>query len=509
METLKKIITIITKNRVKNIEIIGNKAAKSSKINEFYHGIQSGKFNTDEDAASYFYGSPSTNNPNYKKLKKRLQKRLINTIFFIDVNQPGFGDIQRAYYSCYKDLAAIKILLGKSGRNAAIPMTEQIIKYAIQFEFCDLALEFSRILRGHYAVSEINQKKYKFYNSYVKKFSETLQAEIVAEEYRQRLSTELKSPKHNPAEIEQLAIKYTEELKGYSHLQSYRLNLFSFLVFVYRYQVINDYKNVIVECEKAIQFFKSKQYKTPRTALVLFLYKILACCIQLKEFKKGEIVTTQCLELLQEGEPNWFGTLEQHLLLSFHTNNLSQAYQIFCKATETKGYNNLYDASEDWRVHEAYIHYLLSVKAIIPPANEKIRLKNFRLSTFLNDMPKHSKDKRRKNIPILIVHVLFLLQKKNYEGVINRVESLNQYCYRYLRKDGTFRSNCFIKMLLQLPKANFHRQAVIRKTEKLHNKLLEHPSNIVTQHSEIEIMPYETLWKYVLDSLDNRIYATR
>ncbi len=93
--------------------------------------------------------------------------------------------------------------------------------------------------------------------------------------------------------------------------------------------------------------------------------------------------------------------------------------------------------------------------------------------------------------------------------VIDRVESLNLYCYRYLRKDDTYRSNCFIKMLLQLPKANFHREAVVRKTEKLYNKLIENPSNLSMQASEIEIMPYEMLWEYVLDSLDNKIHPTR
>ena len=124
-------------------------------------------------------------------------------------------------------------------------------------------------------------------------------------------------------------------------------------------------------------------------------------------------------------------------------------------------------------------------------------------------MPVHSKDKRRRNIPILIIHVLFLLQQKKYEKVIDRVESLNLYCYRYLRKDDTYRSNCFIKMLLQLPKANFHREAVIRKTKKYHKMLVNNPSNLRMQSSEVEIMPYEMLWEYVLDSLDNNIRKKR
>ena len=64
-------------------------------------------------------------------------------------------------------------------------------------------------------------------------------------------------------------------------------------------------------------------------------------------------------------------------------------------------------------------------------------------------------------------------------------------------------------MLLQLPKANFHREAVVRKAKKYYDKLTENPSNLKMQASEIEIMPYEMLWEYVLDSLDNKAYSGR
>src|SRR5690606_20915304 len=93
---------------------------------------------------------------------------------------------------------------------------------------------------------------------------------------------------------------------------------------------------------------------------------------------------------------------------------------------------------------------------------------------------------------------------KSYDLVMSRLESLNLYSHRYLLKDDTFRSNCFIKMLMQLPKANFNRIALKRKAEKYYIKLKQNPSNLSMQASEIEIMPYEILWEYVLNSLDSK-----
>src|SRR5690606_18111165 len=193
-------------------------------------------------------------------------------------------------------------------------------------------------------------------------------------------------------------------------------------------------------------------------------YKMLACYIQLKEFEQGEKVANRCLGLLREGEANWFNTLEQYLLLSFHTDNLHRAFNIYCKAKAHTGFKNLYEsATENWRVFEAYIQYFILIGAIRLSPSEEQMMKKFGLKKFLNDVPVHSKDKKRRNIPILIIHVLFLLQNKSYDLVMSRLESLNLYSHRYLLKDDTFRSNCFIKMLMQLPKANFNRIALKRK----------------------------------------------
>ena len=141
-------------------------------------------------------------------------------------------------------------------------------------------------------------------------------------------------------------------------------------------------------------------------------------------------------------------------------------YQESCN-THPK-YKSLYDSqSEDWLINEAFIHYFISIGKInLNDFPEEATIKKFRLAKFLNELPTFSKDKRGNNIPILIVQLMYMLNRSQYGAVIDRVDALNMYCSRYLKKDETFRSNCFIKMLLELPAANFHQQAVLRKVEK-------------------------------------------
>ena len=102
------------------------------------------------------------------------------------------------------------------------------------------------------------------------------------------------------------------------------------------------------------------------------------------------------------------------------------------------------------------------------------------------------------------MQILFLIQQKRYGEVSDRTEALNAYCYRYLRRDDTFRSNCFIKMLMVLPKAQFHKAGVMRQADKYYQQLLKSNEIRNTKSSDIEPIPYEALWQLVLDMLDNR-----
>ena len=61
-------------------------------------------------------------------------------------------------------------------------------------------------------------------------------------------------------------------------------------------------------------------------------------------------------------------------------------------------------------------------------------------------------------------------------------------------------------MLLQIPNANFHRTGVKRKAKRYYDTLLETPLEIVNQADEIEIIPYEDLWEFILESLDVKFY---
>ena len=99
MEKLQELIVFLNKQTTQNIEVIGKATRQSQgKIYRLYEGIADGVIKNDEEAAIAILGTDSSD-INYKKLKYRLQNRLMNTVFFIEVNKPSFNDSQRAYYA--------------------------------------------------------------------------------------------------------------------------------------------------------------------------------------------------------------------------------------------------------------------------------------------------------------------------------------------------------------------------------------------------------------------------
>ena len=50
----------------------------------------------------------------------------------------------------------------------------------------------------------------------------------------------------------------------------------------------------------------------------------------------------------------------------------------------------------------------------------------------------------------IIIIITNLIQEKNYTQVSSQLDSFKKYAAHYLVKDGTYRSNCFIKIMTML-----------------------------------------------------------
>lgn len=392
-------------------------------------------------------------------------------------------------------------MLGRHARLPAIKLAEKTLKYTIKFELTDISLLLLKDLRLHYGTIIGDLKKYNYYNELVHKYNNLFNAELLAEEYYTQIIINFINSKAVKREVIEIAERYTSELAllAKEH-DSYWFNLITYNVFIVRYEIINDYENTIRVCKEALASFDNKPHIVSNIVKFTFLIKTLTAQIVLKQFLEIELSINKCLSLVTEGSVNCFITYDYYMIYLFHSNQFQKALSVFEKVKASSKQKTQYKhISENWKIHEAFIKYFQLIGKISIVENRK-----FRISKFLNEMPTFSKDKRGTNITIIILQILFLLQQKKYGAIIDKMESLQTYTHRYLRQDDTFRSNCFIKMLLCLPAASFHKKGVLRKADKYWKKLQSMPLEKANQSAEMEIVPYEMLWEFVLEGLDEK-----
>ncbi|MBK7406905.1 MAG: hypothetical protein IPJ40_01815 [Saprospirales bacterium] len=469
MDELQELIGLISRNKIKQLEWMGSGGIKEkgrSQIQELYDGISDGRFQTEEDIAAHFFKANPRKLQYARRLMQKLRTRLHNTLFFIDLNQPRFNDILQAYYQSHKDYAIYKILLGQNLVASSISLGEDVLQRSLKYGFPYLTMELARNLMSQYRISGTGKNKAQYYQQLMFEQFELYQAEIKTEAYFQELAVHFSRSRSSKPEMAKLAVQYTHEVQEYlKRFRTYRLVLNGYRVLSMRYQIENDYENTIAISREALDVIENDPTLNTNTALLIFHFNILQSCIQLRRFDEGAQAAQKCLSLVPEGSTNWFFVLELHLMLAFHTNKFQKAYEVLRIALGHPGQKKLPEAMrEQWTIYKAYVQYFISIEKIRSTTGKE-QIQRFRVGKFLNEVPTFSRDKRGVNISIIIIQTLFLLHKREFGQIIDRVEALNMYRHRYLRRDDTFRSNCFIQMLLQVPAANFNRIATVRRTQ--------------------------------------------
>lgn len=494
MRDLLDLVKIVTKAKLRSVELIGSEDGRTSKLEEFYNLLVEERFKDDDEAAAYFYGGDKRS-PSYQKLRKMLKDRLINYLFIIDLKQPSYTDRQTAYYECYREWAAAKILFGKYARDAAVPLARKILKIARKYEITELIVDVCHTLRLYHGTIEGDHKKFQQYNKGFKLYEEIWREENRAEEYYIELSIAFINSKATKTEFQDKARAYYDQVReAMDKHDSYYLHLCGRLIEISIYTSVNDYENTLDVCDRGIAFFDKKPF-VANVPLQVFHYQKFICHVQMRQFEQALAEAELCLQHMEEGSFNWFKVFELYFLLYMHSREYEEAEEVFQRATTHDDFQKLpSNIQETWKISEAYLYFL--EKADQLSAGEP-RHDKFRLARFLNEIELFSKDKQGMNIPVILVELLIRLVDKDYDGYIDRREAVNKYRQRYLKDEETQRSNLFLQMLLQVPKCDFNREEVEEKTAETYQNLQELSIDIANQTHEIEVLPYEHLWEIV------------
>ena len=502
MKNLIEISKIVTKKKVKKIEIFDDHSLKNknSKFNEFYEALLMGKFKNDRDASNFLYACGPTDDK-YRQLKSRFRKRLLNTLFFLDVNLPSTSNYDRAYFSSNKDWTLVKILLSNNAPHTAAALARQILTTALKFKFADVIVNCARILR-RYAANVDNEKDYEIYDQHSKQFQNVLDAEIRSEELYQRVYMNYHKDPSKNANLKERIDTYCDALVGLSEIYDSPVVIYNmYLVWAFRYEMLNDFTSMLEVCSKAENYIEKNPTYYQEDKLATFQLKKMSAYLHLRDWKNGKINAEKCLQSFPVGSDTWFTFMEYYLLLAIHTDNYINATAIYNDAVGNNKFKKQSALSkEKWKIYDYYINYIIESQAESNPVLLTQRKKSFRVQRFLNDPILYPKDQRIFTVLLVVAQILFLLEKKSYNAVTERVDRLKSYANRQLKKEEYFRAIQFIRLLQQLVKAEYQINN-LSNVDKYYNRLIETPFFYRGLISELEVMPYEKIWNLILKRL--------
>jgi hypothetical protein len=499
MKSLIEVSKIVSRKKVRKIEIIDDAILDntSSKFSEFYNGLMAGKFRNDRDAATMLYQCSPTHDK-YRQLKSRFRRRLLNTLFFIDVNLPKTSSYERAYYSCHKEWTLVNILMLNEAHSTAMETARQILTTALKFKFADLILHSARTLRA-YAASEGNQKEFDFYDSLVKEYTDIDMAENRSEEMFQRVQIKYGQPVIDSEVFANELENQWSALLGMSETYDSPIIMFNtLLAWVLKFEISRDYEHMLHVCERAEQYIEQNPNYLQESKLAAFHLKKMAVFLHLRDFAGGRKSIEKSLHYFPEGSDLWFVFMEYYILLAFHTQNQIQALAILNKTKSQPKFKKLdSETREKWRIFEVYVNYFVGLDN-----EELLKIQNkgsFSVAQFVRDPLLYPRVYRIFTVHMVIAQILFLLEN-NQQSAAERIDRIRLYSIKQLYKEENARMILFIKLLVQLAKSDFKVNS-LTTASKYFEQLNTVPFMYRGNMNELEIVPFEILWNHILSRL--------
>ena len=501
-DVLQDLVKTITRNKIKQIEVLGNSGNEESRTEELYNGIYTERFQSEDEAAKHFFGT-NEKDPKYRKLRNRLIRQLINTSFFIDVQQPMYNERGKALFNCYRDYSASYILRSCNAHKASVYLLQQLMEQTIKFEFTDITTDICLQLRQQYALSPGDLASHDKFSELHRLYEEKRHWEARAFDYSENLVHHYITGRSPSKEIHELATRYFEELSSKANeINTMQFFVHTYKVGVIKYSSINDCHSAIEVCDKILSILQNRKISN-RGSLVSFATQKLACLTQLRIFDEGDKTTNYCLSQVDEGSFNWFRVLETQFYNLTYTRRYQLALNVFEKVTQQNRYNLLSGNVRDmWNLLGGYLHLLAALGKLDSQAVESIVGYNSPdTARYSNDFEVLDKEKDGMNIPLVLLPVLYSIAKGNFneEDFGRSIEALDKYRKRYLENDTNRRSAIFLKMVLALTKKEFDGPRAERKMEKERALLEKEPAQLANQSFAVEVIPYEDLWEMLLE----------
>jgi hypothetical protein len=496
MKEIANLVRIVTLRRTRHRSLLDLDAARLGKEERLMQEIAVNPDITALQLTKLLYGANSVSNQAaMRQLRARVQDKLLNHLFFLDHSDPRMIVSRRYEVECLNLLHKATILLLEGEYSLSERLLRRCMRAAALGDFTAYGEQAAQQLQFVYAYQR-QQSKYDKLVQELVTLRQTLSYEHEAEHIF--LSVQL-GIEEAVARRQQVLVQLPGYLARLEEL--YRLApTFGTFHALYRVRLANaglvgHYQDIIRETEQATARVEKGEINARRFDQRFNHFMNVYAHLRARRPTEGLKLAEKFAETIHPTSSNWFYFHEHYLLLALHAGEYEQALQLLHLAHKNPSYGKLRPAAiERWELLEAY------TELVLPPEQVSLKRRN-QLAVFAAlTVPEYSRDKRGYNVAILVFQLVHYLQQRLLEPVLVRLERLRKYQQRHLRDAATLRSRTFLRLLLLLPEADFDpAQLAVRGKSLL--RTLEEATLTRDADSEVEIIPYEELWKLIVNTL--------
>jgi hypothetical protein len=434
------------------------------------------------------------------KTKSELKNRLLTSFYYNAFSLNVTSKYDRNKVKAIQ-LYSIGRILGVQGfKKVESKIIKRALEISIKSDQYGLAILCLERLISYYSIKTIDEKLYMKFRKMIFDFRKIEHNEFKSWDHYYNLSFIFLKKKFKKGDYINYLIKASNELTlVLEERNSFKFYKNTYSILSTRYIFEKEYDKVINNSENALKYFESIPIKDNFPKYAFNVDKIIAYILQ-NENEKADLLVEVANNYVKDFSYNYYNLMFYKFFNYSLWRRYDEMYGLVQHVLKSSKIKNLTHHHQKWKIREAYVRFLLEAGKVSLPADEVP--KKFRLARFLNDVPIYTKEKRGYNISILVVQMLFYIARRNYGHVIDRIDALKQYTFKYLRDDETYRSNCFIKMLIKIPGANFHPARTKLHTRDLELKLRAREVTVEELFADIEIIPYHDLWDIILEVLE-------
>lgn len=506
MQDLHELVVALSSNRVDRIETFTEeKHNKGTLYYKLYKALEKGEIKSDEDAQIALYGKVITNS-RFKMLKKRFSERMYTTMLFLLPRENEIKSYSRELYYCYKYFAVAKLLRDVSASQAATTLFKKIIGKALRYEFFDLVELCALDLRRD-CMRQGKVKQFEYYDKLFEYAQQVVYAEALAERHNYEIQihfTKTFAQRPELATSTEKAILEIDDLRKFHN--TFKLNNFYYTTKLLWLELLNDYDSALAIVNEYEQYILNKPVFYTKARHANILLRKVDLYLHTGQFREGIETAEKALGFYQKGRNNWFTLLELYFLTALNINNIDKAAELYHIAVTDARYEHLLAQQQEiWRVYGGYL-WLICRQSDRADLLRKYfgQSENFRISKLVNEVPLFSKDKQGLNVSILILQILILMLEEDYVSVIQRTEALRTYAYDNLKRKEAIRNYCFLDLLIRLIKSDFNPSKMKSKTKAIFQRMQQEKVNYNSTQTRMEVLPYEQLWKMILNMLEIR-----